>query len=66
MKDGDWVRARALDGGATTRLAPGPVKNHSLVGVLTVHSSRTTGEKRYSVAGISVDPASIQEIPRPD
>lgn len=67
--DGDWVRARPMGwdlvddnpdvivGGAPTA-AP-------LTGLLTIVKSRVPGVSRYSVAGLTVDPATITVIGPP-
>jgi hypothetical protein len=69
MKDGDWVRARPMGwdlfednpdviiGGAPSA-AP-------LTGLLTIVKSSVPGVSRHSVAGITVDPATIVVIGPP-
>lgn len=68
-QDGDWVRARPMGwdtlednpnviiGGAPTA-AP-------LTGLLTIVKSSVPGVSRYSVAGLTVDPATITVIGPP-
>lgn len=68
-KDGDWVRAKPMGwdlfednpdvivGGAPTS-AP-------VTGLLTIVKSKVPGVSRYSVAGLTVDPATITVVAPP-
>ena len=68
-RDGDWVRARPMGWdqiednpdiivGGAPHAAP-------LTGLLTIIKSSVPGVARYSVAGLTVDPATIQVINPP-
>lgn len=60
--DGDWVRARPFgwnDGTPTDGFILGNVSRAPVAGLLTIVDSSLTRTKRWSVAGTTVDPATV-------
>jgi hypothetical protein len=65
-QDGDWVRARpmAMEDSANVIVggAPSPAP---VTGLLTIVRSKVPGVSRHSVAGLTVDPATITVVAPP-
>lgn len=65
-RDGDFVRATVLIPDLDERVLPPPKPGtRTIQGFVTVMDSPLTGEPRYSVNGITIDPDSAEELPVP-
>lgn len=68
-KDGDWVRARPMGWNMTEDnpnvIVGGAPTSAPVTGLLTIVKSKVPGVSRYSVAGLTVDPATITVVEPP-
>jgi hypothetical protein len=65
-QDGDWVRARPMSIEDTGDMIVGGAPHPAPVtGLLTIVRSKLPGVSRYSVAGLTVDPATITVVAPP-
>jgi hypothetical protein len=65
-QDGDWVRARPMQVEDTPNMIVGGAPHPAPVtGLLTIVKSKLPGVSRHSVAGLTVDPATITVVAPP-